>query len=84
MEKILSFVTTVLSQASAHGRLQLTQEQWGVGAYTEEPMSLHSATILPVLQCFFLTLQGLISSCKLYLNFIGRTIQVDRRMAQGR
>ena len=38
----LCIACTVLSRASAHGRLQLTQEKLWVGAYAEEPFELLS------------------------------------------
>ena len=45
---------TILSQASAHGRLQLTQEKLWVGAYKEEPfelLSYHCVRAHPALTC---------------------------------
>ena len=48
------FVGTVLSRASAHGRLQLTLEKLWVGAYTEEPfelLSYHCVRAHPPLTC---------------------------------
>ena len=51
---ILPSSITVLSRASAHGRLQLTQEKLWVGAYAEEPfelLSYHCVRAHPPLTC---------------------------------
>ena len=46
--EISSGVVSVLSRASAHGRLQLMQEKPGMGTYTEEPFQQMRPTIVAV------------------------------------